>query len=120
MANSDFLVKVAEVLEQVAAQIDSVETEKTASALNARKTVVSDLSKKYAEATGDELSKEVQEKLANVDGDIVSFVNKLIEKQAAPVDSLGNPSTQTDNVIPTNSKEAAAKAEDDFMSWILS
>lgn len=119
MANTQFLTKVAEVLELLASHIDSLENEKAASVAAEKSSIITALADKYAAATGETLPDEVKNKLAAVDGDVVTLVNSLIEKSAGTVDSLGGPSEVQDETMPLTKKEAAVKAEDQFLNWIL-
>jgi hypothetical protein len=119
MANNEFLTKVATVLEALAVHLDNVENEKAATVASEKSSIITALADKYASVTGDALPDAVKEKLAASDGDVITFVNTLIEKNAGTIDSLGGPSDVNDEAVPQTKKEAAAKAEDQFLSWIL-
>lgn len=119
---ANFLLKVADVLEEAAKVVDSQEAEKTAAVKKARESALKIVAEKYAEATGEELPEEILNKLASSDDDIVSTVQKMVEKTASnnSVESLGRSSEQPSTRQPSNKKEAAEAAWERFGSYINS
>ena len=117
--SADFLLKVAEVLEESAKVLDAHEAEKTAAVNNAREAAAKAVAAKYAETTGEELPEDVLTKLASSDSDVLSTVQKLIEKTGA-VESMGRSSEQPATTVPSNKKEAAQAAWDTFGNFINS
>jgi len=118
--------RLATVLEKTADLLDAQEHEKTAAARQERRQVTHALAEKYATATGEELSENILEKLANSDVDLVSAFQKLasrIDANAAPED-LGEPGDLPDSEPVYMTKKAALEArekaaEDRFLSWIM-
>lgn len=62
----------------------------------------------------------MRHKLAASDQDVVALINSMVEKQAARIEPLGRASDQVEDKEPASVKEAAAQAEDRFLSWIMS
>ena len=114
------LVKVANVLDAAAEHLDAIESEKVSSANAARQATIDTLAAKYAEATGEEMPEAIRKKLASSDKDVVELVNSMVTKQASAVDTLGGPSTRSDNTAPATVEEAVKQAEDRFGEWINS
>lgn len=119
---SDFLLKVANVLEEAAKVIDSHEAEKTAAVKSARDAALKSLADKYTEATGEEIPQEVFDKLSSSGEDVLSTVKTLLEKTAGSsgVESLGRSSEKSAEKKPTTKKEAAEAAWDRFGTFINS
>jgi hypothetical protein len=99
---SDFLIKVAEVIEEVANVVDVREAEKRA----AQEDMLRELSVKFVETTGEELPGDVLEKLAS-DKNVLSTVQRMIEKAAGRVESLGHVSDEDDAAPSAPNKYAA-------------
>lgn len=112
------LDKVAKVLEKAALYMDAIETEKLAAVKAEREKLLNVMCSKYAEATGEEVSNELKEKLASTDADIISVIEKLAETNFS--DDLGGPSERKSTGVPMNIKEASVAADDQFLSWVLS
>jgi hypothetical protein len=112
------LDKVANVLEKAALYLDAVESEKLAAVKAEREKLLNVMCSKYAEATGEEVSNELKEKLASTDADIISVIEKLAETNST--DDLGGPSERRSASTPMTIKEASASADDQFLSWVLS
>jgi len=114
------LTKVAAVLEAAADHLEAIEAEKASSVNAERLSTVEELAGKYAEATGEEMPATIRQKLADSDKDVVALLKSVVEKQAGIIDSLGSGSSRNDGSEPKTVKEAAAAAEDRFLSWITS
>ena len=120
--SAEFLLKVADVLDEAAKVVDSQEAEKIAAVKKARESALKIVAEKYAESTGEELPEDLLSKLASSDEDIIATVQKMVEKTASSnsVESLGRSSEQPSTRQPTNKKEAAAAAWERFGSFINS
>lgn len=121
-ADSKFLLKVADVLDEAAKVLDSHEAEKTAAVKTAREAALKSVADKYTEATGEDLPPEVFNKLSSSGEDVLSTVKQLLEKTAGSsgVESLGRSSEKSAEKKPTTKKEAAEAAWDRFGSFINS
>lgn len=124
--SSQFLEKVADLLEKVAVHLDELEVERTQALRDERLKVAHALREKIANATGEELPEDILEKLAS-DQTMVDTLIKLAERTGdAPPEALGEPSNIQDNrarVVNTKVaqlKEAADQADDSFLNWIMS
>lgn len=117
---ADFLLKVADVLDQAAAFVDGQDHEKQAAVKMARDHTIKDLAAQYTAATGDDLPDDVLEKLAASDEDILTTVSKLVAKSGA-VESLGTSSDKTGSDHQPQSKaERVRAAYDNFGNFINS
>jgi hypothetical protein len=116
--SASFLTKVADVLEQLGAQLDANEAEKTAAVRKARAETAKALSTKIADLTGEDLPADVAEKLAS-DESVLSAVTKLVEKSGS-VESMGGASETPVVREPTTKKEALDAAYERFGSFINS
>jgi len=114
------LNKVAEVLDAAAEHLDALESEKQASVIAARESMLDQLANKYAEATGDSMPDNIRKKLASSDTDIVNLLQSMVEKQASQVDTLGAPSNNNDGSLPLTVKESAEQADSRFLNWLQS
>lgn len=115
--------QIADVLEKTAALLDAQELEQTAAARAQRTQVVDSFAEKFASATGDELDSRVREKLIHSDVDLMSAFEKMASvvghRDESP-DELGGPGNYSDAPpAPTTTKEAAARAGDTFVNWIM-
>jgi hypothetical protein len=119
MSADKFLLKVADVLEQLGAQIDANEAEKVAAVRKAREETAKSLSTKISELTGEELPADVVEKLAAADEKVISTVTRLVEK-SAHVESMGGASDELVDRQPTTKKEALDAAYNRFGTFINS
>jgi hypothetical protein len=119
-ADSDFLLKVAGVLDEAAKVIDGHEIEKAAAVKVAREAALKSLSDRYAEATGEDIPSEVFDKLSASGEDVLSTVKHLLEKTAGRTESLGRSSEKSAHKQPETKKEAAAAAWDRFGNFINS
>lgn len=117
--SANFLLKVADVLEELGAQIDANEAEKVAAVRKAREETAKGLSQKIAELTGEELSSDVVEKLAASDESVLSAVTKLVEKSGS-VESMGGSSDEPVEREPRTKKEAVEAAYSRFGAFINS
>lgn len=117
--STEFLLKIASVLDELAAKTETQEAEKTASVQLARTADLTKLAEQYTVITGEELDVS---KLAGLDDSAISTMKSVVEKTAsvASVRSMGGPSDRFDGPKePRNKKEAAAAATDRFTDWIL-
>lgn len=119
--SAEFLLKVAEVLETAAATLDAQEAEKTAAVKKARENAASAVAAKFAEATGEDLPEEVFSKLASSDENVLSTVQKLLDKKAEDsVESMGHSSDKSASHVPMTKKERRQAAWDNFGNFINS
>lgn len=110
--------EIADLLEKVANYIDANEAEKQATVVKERKNIIDVMCNKFAEATGEEVSPELRQKLASTDESIISVFEKLAS--SASPEELGAPSDRPGNSAPANAKEASVAADDRFVDWVLS
>ena len=112
---------VAEVLEKAAAVLDAYESASARTRDEQRAAQISSLGAKYATATGEELPKDIAEKLASGDTSILRTVEAVIEKTAGVVESLGHGSPHPDGPShPLTKSERAQAAWDRFGNFINS
>jgi hypothetical protein len=111
--------KLATVIDSLANYMDALEQEKTASTRAARESVLSSISEKYAEATGEEFPENLLPKLAESDEMLLEVLEKLSDIKKEAVDDMGSPSGRRDfSVEPQNKKEAAALADERFLAFL--
>jgi hypothetical protein len=119
--SAEFLLKVADVLEQAAKVLDANEAEKTAAVKQARESAARAVAAKFAEVTGEDLPGDVLTKLASSDGDVLATVQKLLDKKAEEsVESMGHSSDKAASQVPVTRKDRAQAAWDNFGSYINS
>lgn len=126
-SQSQFMLKVADVLEKTATYIDENEAARQEAARAERRRTADTLNEKIAAATGERLSDAVLEKIAASDQDVVEAVVKLAERHAErPPEELGEPGDIRDNRVGTATtraariKEASQDADQHFLDWINS
>lgn len=121
-ADSEFLLKVANVLDEAAKVIDNAEAEKTAAVKTAREAALKNISDRYTEATGEEIPQEVFDKISSSGEDVLSTVKHLLEKTAGStgVESLGRSGEKSAAKQPSTKKEAADAAYERFGNFIIS
>ena len=110
---------VADVLEKTAVLLDAIDSEKQAAIRTEREQLLSVMCSKYSEATGEEVSDAMKEKLANANTDVISLIEKLAESSPGN-EELGSPSDRKDPAAPQTIKEASVAADDQFLDWVLS
>ena len=111
---------IADVLESVAAYVDEIEYEKRASENSEREKRISKIAERYESATGEEVPENIKSKLASLDRDTLDHLLKVAQNNSdEAVTSLGGPGGTIDRPAPATIKEAAAQAEDRFLSWII-
>lgn len=113
------LDKVADVIDKVANYVDAVENEKNAAAESARKARVDKVATAHVTAHGEAIPEDIRLKLASTDPSVLSYVETLLQKQAATVEPLGAPANPEGN-DPPSTKQAADNAYESFGQWILS
>lgn len=118
--SANFLLKVADVLEKTAAYVDAHESDKTAAQRKSREEALKVVSGKYAEATGEDLPEDVLSKLASSDEEVLSTVQKMVEKASGVVESLGRSSDKQGSYKPATKAESLSAAWDRFGSFIVS
>lgn len=112
--------KIADVLESVAAYVDSIEHQKLASERQAREERVSKLAERYEASTGESAPSELKEKLAALDTSALDHLLKVAKNNSDSPESLGGPADIDDGEpAPRTVKEAAAQADNSFLNWIL-
>jgi len=110
------LVKVADVLEKVAAYIDATEAEKQDNINNSRSKIASLLQENYEDATGEILDDDVVSKIASADVDILTAIDRLTQRDDS---ELGSASSIKSASAPVTKKEQAEAAEDHFAEFCL-
>lgn len=112
--------KVADVLETVAAYVDGIEHQKIADEQSKRTQRVKKLATSYEASTGESLPSDMEEKLAKLDQETLDHLLKVANNTGDSPDSLGHPANMTDHTAPKTTKEAAVRAEERFLDWIVS
>ena len=113
--SSDFLIKVADVLDAIADEKSQLETELTTIKQAQRKQQLDPIVEKLSFITGDDPD-EVSSKLAGVDDSVLSMLSNIANTEANPMGSSGN--AKTAGLMGNSS--GADRAERDFANWILS
>jgi hypothetical protein len=113
--SSDFLIKVADVLDAIADEKSQLETELTTIKQAHRKQTLDPLVEKLSFITGDDPD-DVSTKLAGVDDSVLGMLSGLAKSEANPMGSSG--STKTAGLV--GGSAGADRAERDFANWILS
>lgn len=111
--------QIADVLEKTAAYLDALEATREETVANDREKLASILKDRFEEVTGDSLDDDAFRKLAQADLDVLSAFDKLVENHTASSD-LGGPSDRRDHSATLTVKEAAEKADEDFLNFLLS
>jgi len=111
--------KVADILDSVAQYIDDIEYTKSAQETSARNERISKFASRYETSTGESLPNNLRDKLANLDQEALDQLLKVANNTGDSPESLGGPAEISDNPNPRTVKEAAAHAEDKFLSWII-
>jgi len=116
------LEKIADVLDALAGYVDATDAEKTAEARVEKEALIASIGEKHAAATGEDISDEMLLHLSRVDTALLQTMDKVAgtRKEASDETTLGGPSDRGDlSVEPTNKKEAAERADDQFLNWIV-
>lgn len=125
--SSEFMRRTADVLEKLAEHLDREELTRQDGARQERLKVATALSEKYAAATGEDLSKEILEQIADSNHDVIRVFEKLATRipHNTPPDTMGeseNPddvNTATGNSRSERTKTAASDADQHFVNWIM-
>ena len=113
--SSDFLMKVADVLDSVADEKSKLAGELSQIKEARRKEVLEPVVEKLSFVTGED-SDEIQRKLAQVDDSVLGLIQDLT---GVGGNSLGSSGTKTASV-EMGRAALGAKADSDFANWILS
>jgi hypothetical protein len=112
---------IADALEAAATYVDGVEHTKVAAESAARETRIAKFAASFEARTGEPISDKVREKLATLDVDTLDQMLKVAHNSGDSPESLGAPADITDDApAPKTVKEAAARADDAFLSWVVS
>ena len=111
--------KVAALLDLVAVYVDENEYQKEAAEKSARESRITRLAESYEATTGESIPSELTDKLANLDQDALDHLLKIANNKSESPTSLGGPAQINDHPVPRSVKEAAARAEDNFLNWII-
>lgn len=114
------LEQIADVLEKTAAYVEAIESTKAEAVANDRQKLASLLKDRYEEATGEPLEEEALQKLASTDLDVLAAFDKLAESRSNSVSDLGGPADRQDRSTPLTTKEAADRADEDFLNFLIS
>ncbi len=115
------LEKLATVLDSLANYVDAMEHEKTAGTRKERESTLATISEKYAEATGEDLPDGLADKLAESDGDLLEVLEKLSDIKKEAGYDMGEPGGKRDfSSVPESKKEAAAIADERFVTFLTS
>lgn len=112
--------KLADLLVGVADYVDAIESDRSAKTASERDARINKIASRYEGATGESLPESVRSKLAGVEVDALEHLLKIANNNDGSPDALGNPADLSDDTPPRTKKEAADKAEDNFLNWILS
>ena len=112
---------IAEVLNSVADYVDDIEYQKQAADTEAKNTRINKLASKYEASTGQQIADDTKSKLAALDQETLDQLLKVANNNNSEnLESLGGPGDITDNNgTPLTTKEAAVRADKDFLSWIV-
>jgi len=113
--------KLAEVIDAFADYVESNEAQKVAEERTQKRAHVDKIAESYEMSTGQVMPPELREKLAaSLDPEVLEYITKAAKHTGDSPESLGAPSSFGEPVVPKTVKEAAAFAEDQFLSWIVS
>lgn len=112
--------EVANVLDAVADYVDDIEFAKSAAEKAAKDERINKFASKYETSTGETLPAPLKDKLASLDPETLDHLLKVAKNSEDSPEALGEPSDHGSAVVPRTVKEAAAQAEDNFLSWIVS
>lgn len=115
--NSDLLLKTAEVLEKLAEYHESIERGRVQQETASREKEATLLAEKLTEATGEPVDSEMVKKLAGLDPEIASYLDRVAGKGF--VDSMGGPREET-STIDKVASEGMPQSDARFLSFILS
>jgi hypothetical protein len=89
MNNEQLLLKTAEVLEKAADYIENLEVTRVSNETAARTKIATDLAQKLSSATGEPVTDEMVQKLAELSPDMQGVISRLAGTDT--VESLGGP-----------------------------
>ena len=110
-----FLLKVADVLDAIAAEKSELETQLSTIKQAQRQEKLSPIVEKLSFLTGDD-PEELTNKLSSVDDSVISMLSGLAGTEASPIGA--SDTTKTASLVEGSS--SAGRAERDFANWILS
>ena len=110
MPNSEFLHKVADVLEAVAAEKDKLASELTSIKLEQRQSVLNPLVEKLSYLDGSS-SEELASKLSSLDDETLNMLSKVAGADAPQLGGSAKLASASNN---------SNNADDAFASWLLS
>lgn len=113
--SSDFLTKVADVLDAIADEKSQLETELSNIKQAQRKQQLDPIVEKLSFITGDDPD-EVSSKLAGIDDSVLGMLSGLAGGEVGPMGSAG--SAKTAGLL--GGSAGSDRAERDFANWILS
>jgi len=111
--------KVADILDSVATYVDDIEHTKFAEEKQAKDKRITTMSSRYEASTGESMPDSLRKKLAGLDQEALDHLLKVANNTGDSPESLGGPAEISDNPIPRTVKEAAARADDKFLDWII-
>jgi hypothetical protein len=101
--------------------VDDIEYQKQAAVAEAKNARIAKLASKYEASTGQPIEDKVKAKLASLDQETLDQLLKVANNNSnGHLESLGGPGDIADDSEPLTKKEAATKADDSFLNWVLS
>jgi hypothetical protein len=113
--SSDFLIKVADVLDAIADEKSQLETELSTIKQAQRRQTLDPLVEKLSFITGDDPD-DVSSKLAGVDDSVLGMLSGLARSEANPMGTSGT--SKTAGLM--GGASGADRADRDFANWLLS
>lgn len=109
---------VADVLEKLAAYVESVQEEKNANLQEQSTKVIEAVRQKVSALTGEDIPEEVLSKLGGADPEVLSVFSKLATEDEDG--ELGEPSQRKTASAPLNKDEAADIAGENLVNFCVS
>lgn len=113
MSADQLMLQAADALEKLANYVEQVETGRVRVETESRRKQASVLANQIANTVGEQLDDSLVDKLASLNPDVQSLLNKLTGGDA--VDSLGGP-TESSKVASV--RNALPSADARFMDWV--
>lgn len=109
---------VADVLEKLAVYVETVRAEKNAGLREQRDKVIEAVRQKLSSVTGEDIPKDVLDKLGETDPEVLLVFDKLAADKEDG--ELGEPSQRKTASAPLNKDEAAETAGDNLVGFCVS
>ena len=103
----------------MAEYLDEVEATKQAAETAEKSLRLDKLAAKFETATGEALAPSLRNKLANLDPEALDTLIKVSQNNNSAPEALGTSADIADKDVPGNIKEAAVRADENFLNWVL-